>query len=322
MVEVPSKEEFDGLVGHVGDVMLDLSNIEARLAEHDGRLDISGDLANMIAGRLDELVLKVNRIGRRLTALEPVEEVPVVRTVWGSSCGKHTYDYFTQMAGAPLGARRSYQSLGQAFPVEDVGRCSSVTSLAFHPNTIGKNSVKVEEYLRAVPTDHELFFVVSHEPENPNKGYLPVDFVVQQEMVRTIIDRVNVDRLVPILFGGNFMAWSARVASGRDMAPWVPKEGTWDFLAWDGYTDHYYDLPVEVFGDALAFTEARGLRFAIAETGITVDNTPEQRVVWIDQCQQYAKDAGAAFWMYWDGSFWTAYLNTAEEFQAVVNGPM
>lgn len=290
-------------------------------------LDLANDQLHQAVADREEtiteqavLIERQRRIIRRLrNPVDPDPELPP--TFYGSSCGAHSYDEFTQRAGAPLAARRSYQSGTQRFPAEDVGRCISVVSYAFNPSQLAANLPRVEAWLRQIPGDHDARVIVSHEPENPEKNYSAAAFVTQQEAVRELVNRVNLEREVPLRFGGNFMAWSTRPQSGRNLEPWLPADGTWDFVAWDGYSHHWFDLPGEVFDDALTFSRDHGLRFAIAETGITIDNTPEQRVVWIDQCQQYAADADSEFWMYWDGSFWIAYLNTAEEFAAVVNGP-
>jgi hypothetical protein len=141
-----------------------------------------------------------------------------------------------------------------------------------------------------------------------------------------VIDVVNAERAKvggkPIRFGGNWMAWSLQPAAKRNMELWWPGAGVWDFLAADGYAGPEGGRsPAAVFDLFVAFTEAKGVRFGIAECGIDVSRPVSERIAWIEACQQYAKDRDPELWCYWDGSFSTFWLNTVEEFKAVVQHP-
>lgn len=262
----------------------------------------------------------------------PVTQKP---TAWGSSTGRHSYAFFTQMAGSPLEARRSYQTLGQNPPLEDFGRCASVASVAANP-ALPWDQVKAAllVYCAKVPITHDMRFIKSHEPENPEKRYDPAVYVAEQRRIRTeVIDPINADRVAqggtPITFGGNWMAWSLQSAAGRDMTKWWPGDGVWDFLAADGYSGRNPNTQKweggrtvpNVFDKFVAFCGERDVRFAVAETGIDVLAPVPDRIRWIDECQQYTKDTDPEFWCYWDGSFSTFWLNTADEFRAVVQHP-
>lgn len=260
----------------------------------------------------------------------PPPPPPPAAAVWGSSTGAHTFDWFTQQAGQPLECRRSYeQGIPASFMREstgaDVGRCASVTSLAFDPPQAPSSRAALEAYYRTIPGDHLAFCIVSHEPENPDKNIAPADYRAQQQIVREILDRVNADRDVPLRFGGNWMSYSFRV--GRDMEPMFPGDEVWDFLALDGYSARTSDgrwtgnSPATVFDKGAAYVASKGLRFAIAECGVDVLATEVQRIAWIDACQNYTKAKDPAFWCYWDGSFGNYYLNTADEAKAVVFHP-
>jgi hypothetical protein len=288
----------------------------------------------LLQDRLTAARARVIKLRAALQECQGTTPAPLPPTTYGSSTGKHTFAEFTERAGKPLASRRSYESgIPPALKYGDVyddfvtNNCISINSIAFNPNRIQVLKSALFNYLDSIPAEHDLRFIVSHEPEKPEKKYVPAEYVYQQKLVRAeIIDPINERRLknggIPIRFGGNWMAWSARAASGRHMELWYPGPGVWDYLAWDGYSEDPIHGPDAVFRDALTFTKARNERFAIAETGLTVNHAGPRRVEWIDKCQQYAKDNNSEFWQYWDGSFWTAYLTTDAEFKAVVNPPL
>jgi hypothetical protein len=261
----------------------------------------------------------------------PTPTEPV--SLFGSSTGKHTYATFAARAGAPLSVRRTYDTWPARHPAEDAGRNASVWS--FKPPFVqflaGALDADFMAALNSIPDDgYQRYVIVYHEPEDniENGEFTASQYREAQVRARAIIDGANTKRQTRIRFGGNLMSWSFQTASNRNPENYFPGAGVWDFLALDGYSGRNEKTntwtggrsPDEIFGSALEFCTQKGVRFAIAETGIDVLAPEPDRVAWIKSCRNYAKGANCEFWCYWDGSFSTFWLNTDAEFKAVVLG--
>jgi uncharacterized coiled-coil protein SlyX len=309
--------ELEGLYQQLADKQATINSLNSSLADRDAEIDA---LEAEVASLETELEACKN---------PPVTDPP---STFGSSTGRHNYDYFTQMAGAPLKVRRSYDVWPAVHPREDAGRNASVWS--FKPPitqfVAGQLDAEFIAALKSVPDDgYGRYVIVYHEPEdNIEAGdFTSAQYRDMQKRARVLIDQVNATRKTKIRFGGNLMAWSFQTASRRNPANYFPGPGVWDFLALDGYsgTDGQGNwtggrTPAAIFGTALKFCQDNGVRFAVAETGIDVKAPEPDRVAWIKACRDYAKNANCEFWCYWDGSFSTFWLNTQAEFKAVVLG--
>lgn len=280
--------------------------------------------------RIESLKAKLDACLGKEPAPEPEPTEPP--SLFGSSTGKHTYDYFTQMAGSPLEVRRTYDTWPAKHPAEDAGRNATVWS--FKPPFVqflaGSLDADFMAALNTIPDDgFARYVIVYHEPEdNIEKGeFTASQYREAQVRARAIIDGANITRQTKIRFGGNLMSWTFQPAAKRNPEDYYPGPGVWDFLALDGYSGRNSNgtwdggrTPWQVFGTALQFCQDKGVRFAVAETGIDVSAPSPERVAWIKDCRRFAKDANCEFWCYWDGSFSTFWLNTEAEFKAVVLG--
>ena len=314
--------EIESLTQNAADWKAYAESLEAQVAEKQGMIDT---LNGTLLGAFDEMARLNSEIARLKAELEACKNPPVSAppSTFGSSTGKHSYDYFTQMAGAPLKVRRSYDVWPAVHPREDAGRNASVWS--FKPPVAqfaaGQLDSQFVTALNTIPDDgYGRYVIIYHEPEdNIEKGdFTYTQYKDMQKRARTLIDKVNATRKTKIRFGGNWMAWSFQSASNRNPENYWPGAGVWDFLALDGYAQGR--TPAGVFDKALAFCRSKGVRFAVAETGIDVSRPEAERVAWIKECRNYAKNANCEFWCYWDGSFSTFWLNTEAEFKAVVLG--
>jgi uncharacterized coiled-coil protein SlyX len=305
-----------------------ISTLNLELATADSKI------ASLTA-QIDTLKVQVADLEAALAACEgaepPLPTEPV--SLFGSATGKHTYDQFTQMAGQKMQVRRSYDTWPAAHPREDAGRCASVWSFKPPLNQLvtGQIDEQVKTALMTVPDDgFQRDVIIWHEPEdNISAGeFTFAQYRDGNKRVRKLVNEVNATRKTPIRFGANWMAWTFENASNRNPENYWAGDGVWDFLAFDGYSGRNKSTgtwtggrtPDALFAEPFAYAKAKGVRPAVAETGIDVLAPEPDRVAWIKACRKYAAGANCEFWCYWDGSFSTFWLNTEAEFKAVVIG--
>jgi hypothetical protein len=143
------------------------------------------------------------------------------------------------------------------------------------------------------PADTEGVFIINHEPEDNGN---PAEFRRFQEAVGPAWR----DTVPGVPFGGCLMAWDVDPASGIDVNQWIPAEGAWDFLSWDGYDKQGKSKSIPaIFDRALAVNVDRGLPFAIAEYGTPVDGYRDD---FTRAGAEYVAAADGVFCTYWNSS--------------------
>jgi hypothetical protein len=165
----------------------------------------------------------------------------------------------------------------------------------------------ITDFLAAVPSGVNLRLVVAHEPEDYWKTLaygLPSDWVAAQERVRGLVDAENAKRLspFPVKFGGVLMAYTAHKP---DRDQWQPTDGTWDFLAVDGYAWDYERTPrtaERIFGAAKDWADQMGVRFQVAEFGIAANHPKRAR--WIRDTRAWFEDNGVGWACYYNNAQW------------------
>jgi len=303
----------------------EIESLHYLIGEKDAIIAAKSDTIARKNARIHNLKAKLDEcLGKEPAPSEPVEPA----TVFGSSTGAHTYDEFTAMAGAPLKVRRSYEvdvptDFTKRSTGYDIGRCATVVSMK--PDLVALNTRQLDNkilyYLSTIPTDHRVHLIIWHEPEDniENGSFSAAEYKQGQVVMRNLVNTANMNRAVPIRFGGNWMSWSVNPKSGRNAEDYYPGDNVWDFLSWDGYEQKGTTRsPVEIFGPCVNFNNSHGLRFAVAETGVSTSKPSDYRVEWIIQNKVYASTNNAEFWCYWDGSFADFELITVDEFKAVV----
>jgi len=196
---------------------------------------------------------------------------------------------------------------------------------------------RLKGYLSTIPTDHEVYFIVFHEPEDEIEAgrFTAAQYIKWQTDARVVIDELNVSRVKKIKLVGTLMAWSCdKGQSGRSIDTYIPPPGTWDALGWDGY-DRRWALkkdsePISSLmshavstafptGGALENNKRLGLPFLIIETGTPEDN-PE-RVKWENDGLRWCRDtAKGILFTYWNKDLFAKWqLDTAAEYDALGN---
>jgi hypothetical protein len=168
----------------------------------------------------------------------------------------------------------------------------------------GRDDSWLNSFMNSKPADQGLHLIFRHEPDEENADTeLWAD---AQEHFRDLVDQANARGAdngwtEPILFGANFMSYSARTNPARIERLAEGMEELWDFISWDGYSEVIpSDTAEHIFGKCILFNQAHAnLPFAIGEFG--QDGTPntDREAFILDVCE-YAHDNGALWVHYWN----------------------
>ena len=325
---VPTSDEFDALTARVDGHDNEVATLRAA---HAGLVDLLNEERAERTAAVDALTARLNRLNRRVTALENGTEIPPVfetMTV-GSSLHREpgesaldAYDRRCRNWGVcPEVVRFFFTSFPTVWPV--FGDSDVVVSFKGSPWAIaaGEYDDTLTRFFQSAPSDgRPKRWAYWHEREDDieNGAFTEADY---RAAYLHLVELANAVGNPDLSAGVVLMGWTANPAGNRDTPAYLWDSSVIEWAGWDVYpgpdradTRYKYQLCVDA-------TKAAGIdTWLLTETGLDKPDTraPETVAAWIPDACDIARELGFEQWHYFDSTVGGDFrLTTPVEWAAI-----